>query len=213
MRASSQLSRHSVQVPAKVEAARSFPGPRLSGMMGCGSPQSPGQTPLQRAWEANARKTRHGFLSNILKYNYIVSYFHHILSTAANMAGRNCRYGAPSNKRGCNTLPAMQTAPSSPANPRVFPFWHTRSRRAMGMADGGDEQLVMTTKSRSEKFHSAATLSTFVRFPEEAASENAGGCQSLVETTSELNLHASRCLACFPVSEILLGVNVVTGEG
>lgn len=95
-------------------------------------------------------------------------------------------------------------------------FSHPGTHRAEGpweWPDGGDEQLVVTTKSCSEKFSSAASLSTFVRFPEEAASENAGGCQSLVETTSELNLHASRCLACFPVSEILLGVNVVTGEG
>jgi len=46
----------------------------------------------------------------------------------------------------------------------------------------------MTTNSCSEKLRSTALLSTFVRFPDEAASENPWGCQSSVETTSKLNL-------------------------
>ena len=85
-------------------------------------------------------KTRHGFLPNILKYKYTVSYFYQNLSIAENTAGRNSSYLATRNKLSCYKLPAMQTLPSSPAKPRVFPSRHTPSRRAMGIADGREAE-------------------------------------------------------------------------
>lgn len=55
---------------------------------------------------------------------------------------------------------------------------------------------------------------TAVRFPDEAASENPQGCQSLGGTTAVPNteLAPQQILRTFPVSEIPAGVNVVTGE-
>lgn len=85
-------------------------------------------------------KTRHGFLPNILKYKYIVSYFYQTLSITENMDGRNLSYLAIRNKLSCYKLPAMQTLPSFPAKPRVFPSQHTLSWRAMGIAGSRDAE-------------------------------------------------------------------------